>query len=576
MLTERAMYYPVFRLTPLAGNERSLGYDLGSEPLRRMALETAMRTGLPTATDPITLVQERGSQKGMMVFQPVFDRDDAKRLRGFAVIVLRMGSVLRSAVSDNSVLIELVLQRKDGTSESLANSWQADSPPLTGISLTRPLLAFGKVFSVTAHAGPEFMRLNTLRAGWMATLTGLALTAALSMLISLNLRRREELERLVLERTRELRESKESLQESEAPQRALLDNLPSAVVVVNLETRVIERVNNHVVALFGGTVNSLIGKQCQTIFPVCSNLVNGACFGCDIARSEGDMRKADGMHLTILRTATRIQWQGRTKMLTCFVDVSERKRMEELLRQTHERLSLATRAGGVGIWDYDVINNRLVWDDQMFRHYGINRDRFASNYEAWLAGVHPNDRQFGQEAIQLALRGEKVFNAEFRVLWPDGSTHYLRATAIVERDACGQATHMVGTNWDITAQKQAEELLRERAALLEAQTNASPDGVLVVAQNNKRVLINQRFIEMFDVPEHILDDDDQTPLLNHIANLAKYPSYFLRKFTISIRTAMRSAGMRSNSRAEWLWIGIHRLFWASMGRITEESGDFTT
>ncbi len=498
----------------------------------------------------------------------------------------------------------------------------------------------------------------SLFGGWVATLTGLALTAALSMVIRSNLRRREKLERLVLERTRELRESKntalknnallrsimespqdviifaldtcyrytaftqahrkamktiwgieieegmnmldaisspvdrekarrhfdralqgnhfieveeygdpqlyrtifedrygpiygdggvvsgltvfvlditkrhrgqEALRDSEVLQRALLDNLPAAVVLVDLETRVIERVNNHVAALFGSTVDRLTGQQCQTIFTACSNAVTGACAGCDIPCTEHDMLQADGNRLQVLRTVKRIQWKGRAKMLHCFVDVSERKRMEELLRQTHERLSLATRAGGVGIWDYDVVNNRLVWDDQMFRYYGITRDQFGDDYEAWMAGIHPKDRQLSHEGIQLALRGEKSFNTEFRVRWPDGSTHYLRALAIVERDASGQASRMVGTSWDITAQKQAEELLRERTALLEAQTNASPDGVLVVAPGNKQVLINQRFIEMFDVPEHMLYDDDDTPLLNHIANLAKCPELFLEK-----------------------------------------------
>ena len=170
--TKRAVYYPVFHVAPLAGNERAVGYDLGSEPLRRAALETATRTGLPTATDPINLVQKAGSQKGMLVFRPVFDRENPKRLRGLALIVLRMKNVLPMDLN-NSVFIELALRRKDGTSESLATTWQADSSPLTGISLTRPVMAFGKVFSVTTYAGPEFMRLHPVREGWLVGLTGL-------------------------------------------------------------------------------------------------------------------------------------------------------------------------------------------------------------------------------------------------------------------------------------------------------------------------------------------------------------------------------------------------------------------
>ncbi len=212
--TERTMYYPILHLAPLTGNKSVVGYDLGSEPLRRAALETAMNTGLPTATDPVTLVQERDGQKGMLVFRPVFDPNDPKQLRGFAVIALRMGSVLRSAAPNNSVLMEVALQRKDGTSEPLANSWQADRPPITGLSLTRPVLTFGKVYSVTAYAGMEFMRLHPMWDGWMAGLTGLVTTASLAVLIGVLHRRREQLEWLVSDRTSELRESENRLQQS--------------------------------------------------------------------------------------------------------------------------------------------------------------------------------------------------------------------------------------------------------------------------------------------------------------------------------------------------------------------------
>jgi PAS domain S-box-containing protein len=148
---------------------------------------------------------------------------------------------------------------------------------------------------------------------------------------------------------------------------------------------------------------------------------------------------------------------------------------EESFRQVTERLSLAARAGGVGIWDYDVVNNRLVWDDQMFRLYGITRDQFCGAYEAWQAGLHPEDRQRGDERIQLALQGEKEFDLEFRVLWPGGTIRYIRGFAMVQRDDAGKPLRMIGTNWDITEITLAGENIKLQASLISSLLDSMPD-----------------------------------------------------------------------------------------------------
>ena len=137
------------------------------------------------------------------------------------------------------------------------------------------------------------------------------------------------------------------------------------------------------------------------------------------------------------------------------------QRSQESLRQTTERLTLATRAGGVGIWDADILRDTLVWDDQMFRLYGITQDQFGGTYQAWQGGLHPDDRQRCDAEIQLALQGGRDFDTEFRALWADGTIRHIRGFAMVQRDSSGQAVRMIGTNWDITAQKYAEtELAR--------------------------------------------------------------------------------------------------------------------
>jgi PAS domain S-box-containing protein len=172
-----------------------------------------------------------------------------------------------------------------------------------------------------------------------------------------------------------------------------------------------------------------------------------------------------------------------------FLDITARKQAEEALLLDHERFSLAAHAGGVGVWDWDLESDTLTWDEQMFSLYGIIRDQFGGAYEAWQAGVHPDDRQRGDAEVLAALRGEQELDTELRVLWPDGAVHDIRALAHVQRDASGQATRMIGTNWDVTEQKRLEEALRSSAqnfrTFFETMDDiivvATPDGRLVYA-----------------------------------------------------------------------------------------------
>jgi PAS domain S-box-containing protein len=148
------------------------------------------------------------------------------------------------------------------------------------------------------------------------------------------------------------------------------------------------------------------------------------------------------------------------KCLINVIDISERVKAEEVLNKISTRLKLATRAGGVGVWDMDFDNDKLIWDDQMFLLYGVNKQDIEFTYDNWLTGIHPEDKVRSDADYLQAIKGEKEFDTEFRVIWPDGSIHNIRALAIVLRDESGKPLHMIGTNWDTTEQKRLEEKLK--------------------------------------------------------------------------------------------------------------------
>ena len=160
-----------------------------------------------------------------------------------------------------------------------------------------------------------------------------------------------------------------------------------------------------------------------------------------------------GLPIHVQLTGTVIE--NREKCLVNMIDITRNKDMMKVLERTSAQLASATLAGDVGLWDYDIVNNILVWDIKMLELYGIDKENFVGAYETWWSGLHPDDMERGDAEMQMAIIGEKEFNTEFRVLWPDKTVRYIRASAIVQRDGSGKALRMIGTNWDITEQKQA-------------------------------------------------------------------------------------------------------------------------
>jgi PAS domain S-box-containing protein len=161
-------------------------------------------------------------------------------------------------------------------------------------------------------------------------------------------------------------------------------------------------------------------------------------------------------------------------LLVAAIDLTDRKRAEAERQQANERLALACRAGGIGIWELNLVNDHLIWDNQMFNLYGLAPDQFSGTSDAWRAAVHPDDLPWCTDALRSAVAGEQDLDIEFRVVWPDGNIRCLRGLADVERDAAGQAIRVVGTNYDITALKHANEALRKNEELFALFMRHSP------------------------------------------------------------------------------------------------------
>ncbi len=138
-------------------------------------------------------------------------------------------------------------------------------------------------------------------------------------------------------------------------------------------------------------------------------------------------------------------------------DITKRKRSEEELLNLSNRLQIALRATRIGIWDWDFANNITVWDEEMYRIYNVSPCDPRSVSDSWTAIVHPDDLARVNAELEMAIKGEKEYDTEFRVVWNDKTVRHVKGDALVLRDAEGNPVRMIGTNADITERKESEE-----------------------------------------------------------------------------------------------------------------------
>jgi PAS domain S-box-containing protein len=150
-------------------------------------------------------------------------------------------------------------------------------------------------------------------------------------------------------------------------------------------------------------------------------------------------------------------------------DVTDRRRAEEALRESEQRLRMAQRAGEIGAWDFDP-KSGLIWcSEENATIYGYSGQQTCT-LDRWTRTIHPEDRSRVATAFDQSLQNRSVFNVEFRIVRPDGAVRWVGARGEFVENGWPRDGRLVGVTSDITERKNVEE---ELAAARDAALVAS-------------------------------------------------------------------------------------------------------
>lgn len=428
----RDVYFPVTFVEPFVGNEKAFGFNVGSHPFRRAALEKARDTGIVTATRRIDLVQDHTRQAGLLLFWPVYKTNgllktvEARRqsLRGFAVVALRMDDLLRATIGDDhktpaNYLLYDVTDRAPG--ELLAGNAALTSSSVKSFAFDMSL-AQRQLRLVMV---PTVETMTTLRSwqAWVILVSGLVMACLLGAFLLAMTGHTENIHALVDERTQELS--------------AILESALDAIITIDAKG-IIQTANPAAERLFGYRLDELKGANLNMLMPSPIREKHASYIERYLKTGESqiigrkvefDAIKKDGTRVPLEIGVSQLTLRDKILFNGVIHDLTERKRMEKLQKQfiatvSHElRTPLTAVRGSIGLILGDTVGPITAETRELLVVASNNLERLTRlindilDMEKLESGNLRLRSQISEitNLLQLAIENNRAYAEQFKV-----------------------------------------------------------------------------------------------------------------------------------------------------------------
>ncbi|HET7833824.1 MAG TPA: PAS domain S-box protein [Gallionella sp.] len=286
------------------------------------------------------------------------------------------------------------------------------------------------------------------------------------------------------------KQAEEALRHANAYNRSLIEASPDPLVTIGPDGRITD-VNSATEQVTGHSREELIGTDFSDYFTYPEHARAGyqQVFRDGIVRDYPlEIQHRDGYTTPVLYNAAvyRDEAGQVTGVFAAARDVTELRHAEQKLRHSEAGLKEAQRIALLGNWELDLATNALSWSDEIYRIFELDPKKFGASYDAFLNGIHPDDRNMVNQAYTDSVKNRTPYDIVHRLLMPDGRIKYVHERCETHYSEAGQPLRSIGTVQDITTQRLAELNLQKSNRALHALSACN--GALVRATDEAWLL----------------------------------------------------------------------------------------